>query len=58
MTMKRKEAATAMVMGLISLTPAMAAEDLSSFGVPIEATGPLLPVAPLNEQVLARSRVR
>lgn len=48
--MKCKEAATAIMMGLISLTPAMAAEDLSSFGVPIEATGPVLPVAPLNER--------
>jgi hypothetical protein len=49
MNMKNRELMIAGAMALVSLTPAKAAEDLSSFGVPVETTGPVHPAAPLNE---------
>jgi hypothetical protein len=49
MNMKNKELIIAGAMALSSVSPAKAAEDLSSFGVPVETTGPVLPSAPLNE---------
>jgi hypothetical protein len=39
-TMKGKEVLIVGVLALVSLTPATAAEDLSSFGEPVEKTGP------------------
>ena len=47
--MKNKELMIAGAMALVSLTPAKAAEDLLSFGVPVETTGPVHPAPPLNE---------
>ncbi len=52
--MKNKELMIAGAMVLASLTPAKAAEDLSSFGVPVETTGPVHPAAPLNEPASKR----
>src|SRR5258708_12742746 len=49
MNMKNKELMIAGAMALVSLTPAKAAEDLLSFGVPVETTGPVHPAPPLNE---------
>jgi hypothetical protein len=54
MNMKNKELMIAGAMVLASLTPAKAAEDLSSFGVPVETTGPVHPAAPLNEPASKR----
>jgi len=54
MNMKNKELMIAGAMALVSLTPAKAAEDLSSFGVPVETTGPVHPAAPLNEPASKR----
>lgn len=49
--MKNKELILAGAMALVSLTStsAKAAEDLSSFGVPVEKTGSAHPATPLNE---------
>ncbi|MBR0693278.1 hypothetical protein [Bradyrhizobium lablabi] len=49
MTMKSKEAMTAIVMALVSLTPAAAAEDLSSFGDRVEEPGPAHPATRSTE---------
>lgn len=44
----------AIVLASICLTPAKGAEDLSSFGVLVETTGPVRPVAPATEAADAR----
>ena len=49
MSMKIKGLIIAGAMILTAFTPAKAAEDLSSFGTPVETTGPVHPVAPLKE---------
>lgn len=47
--MKNKGLLIAGAMALVCLVPAKAAEDLSSFGEPVEAAGPVHPAVPLNE---------
>jgi hypothetical protein len=48
MNVKNRELIIVGAMALVSLTPAKAAEDLSSFGTPVESTGPVHPAAEPN----------